>query len=144
MGRRIRELRGFDMTQSEVALRVGVTQGHLSSLERGDKEAGAAVLLAISREFGKSVDWLLTGKAHVEPKKRGARNPTEPDAQKLECREKRCLDHPIFLLSLRDLANLVLSSSLPSNRNGPGGGSFHVCNLAELPTARIDQPRKDC
>jgi transcriptional regulator with XRE-family HTH domain len=64
VGRRIRELRGFDMTQAEFARRIGVTQGHLSSLERGHKEAGAAVLLAISREFGKSVDWLLTGEAH--------------------------------------------------------------------------------
>ncbi|MGH9544330.1 MAG: helix-turn-helix domain-containing protein [Terriglobales bacterium] len=62
VGRRIRELRGFDLTQAEFARRVGVTQGHLSALERGEKEAGAAVLLAISREFGKSVDWLLTGK----------------------------------------------------------------------------------
>jgi transcriptional regulator with XRE-family HTH domain len=77
VGRRIRELRGFDMTQTEFARRVGVTQGHLSSLERGEKEAGAAVLLAISREFGKSVDWLLTGKAHVEPKKRLAKDPAE-------------------------------------------------------------------
>ena len=63
VGRRIRELRGFDMTQDEFAQRIGVTQGHLSSLERGEKEAGAAVLLAISQEFGKSVDWLLTGQA---------------------------------------------------------------------------------
>ena len=77
VGRRIRELRGFDMTQTEVALRIGVTQGHLSSLERGDKEAGAAVLLAISREFGKSVDWLLTGKTHVEPKRRVNKNPAD-------------------------------------------------------------------
>jgi transcriptional regulator with XRE-family HTH domain len=61
VGRRIRELRGFDMTQAEFARRIGVTQGHLSTMERGEKEAGAAVLLAISREFGKSVDWLLTG-----------------------------------------------------------------------------------
>jgi len=61
VGRRIRELRGFDMTQVELAKRIGVTQGHLSALERGRKEAGAAVLLAISREFQKSVDWLLTG-----------------------------------------------------------------------------------
>ena len=51
------------MTQDEFAQRIGVTQGHLSSLERGEKEAGAAVLLAISQEFGKSVDWLLTGQA---------------------------------------------------------------------------------
>jgi transcriptional regulator with XRE-family HTH domain len=70
VGRRIRELRGFDMTQAEFACSVGVTQGHLSSLERGEKEAGAAVLLAISREFGKSVDWLLAGKLFVEPKKK--------------------------------------------------------------------------
>jgi hypothetical protein len=44
---------------------------------RGEKEAGAAVLLAISQEFGKSVDWVLTGKTHVEPKKRVARDPAE-------------------------------------------------------------------
>jgi len=61
IGRRIRELRGFDMTQAKFARRIGVTQSYLSALERGEKEAGSAVLLAISREFGKSVDWLLTG-----------------------------------------------------------------------------------
>ena len=66
VGRRIRELRGFDMTQAEFARRVGVTQGHLSRLERGEKEPGAGVLLAISQEFGKSVDWLLTGKEQIE------------------------------------------------------------------------------
>jgi DNA-binding XRE family transcriptional regulator len=67
---------GFDMTQEEFARRVGVTQGHLSRLERGEKEPGAGVLLAISREFGKSVDWLLTGKKHGEPKKRVAEDPS--------------------------------------------------------------------
>ena len=61
VGRRIRVLRGFDITQAEFARRIGVTQGHLSVIERGETEPGAAVLLAISREFGKSVDWLLTG-----------------------------------------------------------------------------------
>ncbi len=61
MGRRIRELRGFDMRQAEFARRIGVTQGYLSLLERGEVQAGAEVLLSISREFGKSVDWLLTG-----------------------------------------------------------------------------------
>ena len=61
IGRRIRELRGFDMTQGEFAHRIAITQGHLSALERGDNEPSASVLLAISREFGKSVDWLLTG-----------------------------------------------------------------------------------
>jgi transcriptional regulator with XRE-family HTH domain len=61
IGRRIRELRGFDMTQAEFARRIGITQSHLSALEHGSKEPGSAVLLAIRQEFGKSVDWLLTG-----------------------------------------------------------------------------------
>lgn len=62
IGRRIRELRGFDMRQAEFARRIHVSQSYLSALERGEKEPGAAVLLAISRAFGKSVDWLLTEK----------------------------------------------------------------------------------
>ena len=61
IGRRIRELRGFEMTQAHFASRIGVSQGYLSALESGRKEPGAAVLLAIRKEFGKSVDWLLTG-----------------------------------------------------------------------------------
>ena len=51
---------GFDMTQED-SRRIGVAQSHLSALEHGEREPGSAVLLAISREFGKSVDWLLTG-----------------------------------------------------------------------------------
>ena len=77
VGRRIRELRGFDMTQAEFARRIGVTQGHLSRLERGRKRSRRSCPVAISREFGKSVDWLLTGKTHVEPKKRVAKNPAD-------------------------------------------------------------------
>ena len=61
IGRRIRELRGFNMTQADFARRIGVTQGYLSALENGEKEPGSAVLLAIRQEVGKSVDWLLTG-----------------------------------------------------------------------------------
>ena len=61
-GRRIRELRGFDVTQADLARRIGVSQGYLSTVENGHGEIGAEVLLAISREFGKSIEWLLTGK----------------------------------------------------------------------------------
>jgi transcriptional regulator with XRE-family HTH domain len=61
VGRRVRELRGFDMTQADLANRLGVSQGYLSIIERGQGEVGAEVLLAISREFGKSLKWLLTG-----------------------------------------------------------------------------------
>jgi transcriptional regulator with XRE-family HTH domain len=61
VGRRIRELRGFDMTQEEFARRIEVSQSYLSVVEHGHVEIGAEVLLAISREFGKSLEWLLTG-----------------------------------------------------------------------------------
>lgn len=61
VGRRLRELRGFDTTQEELAARLGVSQGYLSSMERGEKEIGAEILLRITREFGKSMEWLLMG-----------------------------------------------------------------------------------
>jgi len=61
VGRRIRELRGFDMTQVDLAHRIGVSQGYLSTVEHGQGEIGAEVLLAISQEFDKSLEWLLMG-----------------------------------------------------------------------------------
>jgi transcriptional regulator with XRE-family HTH domain len=65
VGRRIRELRGFDMNQEAFARRIGVTQSYVSSIERGEKEAGAEVLLRICREFKKSLEWLLTGEEKI-------------------------------------------------------------------------------
>ena len=50
------------MTQADFAERIGVSQGYLSMIEHGQVEVGAEVLLALSREFGKSMEWLLTGK----------------------------------------------------------------------------------
>lgn len=61
MGRRIRELRGFDVTQADFADRIGVSQSYLSAVERGRKEVGAEILLRISLEFDKSLEWLLMG-----------------------------------------------------------------------------------
>jgi transcriptional regulator with XRE-family HTH domain len=63
VGRRIRELRGFDMTQEEFAARIGVSQSYLSTAEHGQVEIGAEILLAISESFDKSIEWLLTGKS---------------------------------------------------------------------------------
>ena len=61
VGRRIRELRGFDMTQEEFAHRIGISQNYLSTVEHGKVEVGAEILLRIACEFGRTMEWLLTG-----------------------------------------------------------------------------------
>jgi transcriptional regulator with XRE-family HTH domain len=61
VGRRIRQLRGFDLTQADFASRIGVSQSYLSAIEQGRYEIGPEVLLALSREFGKTIEWILTG-----------------------------------------------------------------------------------
>ncbi len=61
VGRRIREMRGFDMTQAEFAKRIGISQNYLSMMEHGKVEIGAEILLRISREFETSVERLLIG-----------------------------------------------------------------------------------
>ena len=61
VGRRLRELRGFDMTQQEFADRVGISQTYVSDMEHGKVEIGGEILLTIAREFSKSIEWLLTG-----------------------------------------------------------------------------------
>ncbi len=61
VGRRIRELRGFDTTQEQFAKAAGISQAYLSSVERGKVEVGAEILLRIAREYDRSMEWLLTG-----------------------------------------------------------------------------------
>jgi len=61
VGRRIRELRGFDMTQAEFGAALGISQNYVSMMESGRVEIGAEILLRIARKFGKSIEWLLVG-----------------------------------------------------------------------------------
>ena len=61
----MRELRGFDLTQQQFASQIGVSQNYLSNMERGKFEIGAEILLRIGREFGKTIEWLLTGQEAV-------------------------------------------------------------------------------
>jgi len=53
------------MTQADLAQRIGVSQGYLSTVEHGQGEIGGEVLLALGREFKRSVEWLLTGKEQI-------------------------------------------------------------------------------
>ena len=61
VGRRLRELRGFEANQATLARELGVSQAQLSRYEKGKSEMGAEVVLRISRKFGKSMEWVLTG-----------------------------------------------------------------------------------
>jgi len=70
VGRRLRELRGFDATQSELAAEIGVSQSYLSSAERGENEIGADILLRLSRRFDRSMEWILIGAERATLKRR--------------------------------------------------------------------------
>jgi len=61
LGRRLRELRGFDLTQEEFAQELGISQSQLSKYERGVAAPGADVLFFVKKRFRVSADWLLTG-----------------------------------------------------------------------------------
>jgi transcriptional regulator with XRE-family HTH domain len=61
VGRRVREIRGFEANQAAFARELGVSQGQLSRYEKGSSEVGAAVLLRLARKSGKTIEWLLTG-----------------------------------------------------------------------------------
>jgi transcriptional regulator with XRE-family HTH domain len=59
IGRRFRELRGA-VRQVELAPVLGITQGQLSKIEKGQTVPTVAVLLRLRARFGVSVDWVLT------------------------------------------------------------------------------------
>jgi len=60
VGHRIKSLR--TRPQIEVSKILGVTQGHLSRIEAGESRTSIEILLSISRLYGKSMNWILTGK----------------------------------------------------------------------------------
>jgi transcriptional regulator with XRE-family HTH domain len=61
LGRRIRQLRGFDLTQAEFAKKLGISQSQLSKYERGIVAPPADFLVRVKEQLRVSIDWLLTG-----------------------------------------------------------------------------------
>ena len=61
VGRRLRQLRGFDLTQADFARKLGISQSQLSKYERGVAAPPADVLIRLKEMLRISVDWLLTG-----------------------------------------------------------------------------------
>jgi transcriptional regulator with XRE-family HTH domain len=62
VGRRLRELRGYDTKQEKFARELGISQGQLSRYEKGKSDISAEILLRISQRCGKSMEWVLTGR----------------------------------------------------------------------------------
>jgi len=48
-------------------IRIGISQNYLSTVERGKVEGGAEILLRIALEFGRTIEWLLTGEDRSGP-----------------------------------------------------------------------------
>lgn len=61
IGLRIRQLRE-GVFQEELAAFLGISQGQLSKIERGKLGPSADTLIRLVHRFGKSADWILTGK----------------------------------------------------------------------------------
>jgi transcriptional regulator with XRE-family HTH domain len=55
----------FDLVVRRIQRRncsIGIAQSHISAIEHGQGEIGALILLRIARHYGKSIEWLLTGR----------------------------------------------------------------------------------
>ncbi len=61
IGRRIRQIRGFETRQVELAKALGITQAQLSKYERGQNAPSLDLLLKLKSFSGKSIDWIVTG-----------------------------------------------------------------------------------
>jgi transcriptional regulator with XRE-family HTH domain len=61
LGKRLRQVRGFEIKQEQMAKELGISQSQLSKYERGVAAPPADVLFLIKRKFRISIDWLLTG-----------------------------------------------------------------------------------
>jgi len=61
IGRRIREIRGFDLTQDEFGRILGITQAQLSKYELGLSAPTPDILLKLKAYSRKTIDWILAG-----------------------------------------------------------------------------------
>ena len=61
IGRRIREIRGFDRTQREFGKMLGIGQTQLSKYEKGLSAPTLELLLKLKFYSGHSIDWIVTG-----------------------------------------------------------------------------------
>jgi transcriptional regulator with XRE-family HTH domain len=61
IGRRIRQIRGFELTQAQFGKLIGVGQTQLSKYEKGQSAPTLEFLLKLKGYSRKSLDWIVTG-----------------------------------------------------------------------------------
>ena len=61
IGRRIRQIRGFDLTQAEFGKIMGIGQTQLSKYEKGQSMPTVEVLVRLKAYSRKSIDWIILG-----------------------------------------------------------------------------------
>src|SRR5580692_331202 len=61
IGRRIRKLRGFELTQAEFGAKLGIGQTQLSKYEKGQSLPTVEILLKLKAYGGTTIDWIITG-----------------------------------------------------------------------------------
>jgi transcriptional regulator with XRE-family HTH domain len=61
VGRRIREIRGFDLTQAQFGALLDVRQTTLSKYEQGQAAPTLEFLARLKTHSGRSIDWIVTG-----------------------------------------------------------------------------------
>jgi transcriptional regulator with XRE-family HTH domain len=49
------------MLQEELAAYLGISQGQMSKIERGNVAPTLEVLTALAQRFGKTIDWIVHG-----------------------------------------------------------------------------------
>jgi transcriptional regulator with XRE-family HTH domain len=69
IGRRIREIRGFNLNQSEFARIFDIGQAQLSKYEMGLSVPTLEFLLALKRYSGKTIDWIVMGEEADGPRR---------------------------------------------------------------------------
>lgn len=70
IGDRIKKLRReLDLTQTDFAVRIGLTQNTVTRYETGDRKPSVSVITLICREFNVNEKWLRTGEGEMFVKK---------------------------------------------------------------------------
>ncbi len=98
-GNRLKLLRkGRGLTQKDLSGILGVSQGHISALEKNEKAPGSDILISIKQFFDVDLNWLLVGDGD------------EPDSEEIK---QVALDPNPEIADLLEGARKVLTSGNP-------------------------------